>query len=90
MKAEELRFVDDALFLYIPLEYGDETYKAHLVMTKRIFQECYKKWIEPQESKNNIHIPYLMHKEMGIPISECQKAYDVAIDYLRSKAKLKG
>lgn len=35
-------------------------------------------------------IPYLMHKEMDIPISECQKAYDVAIDYLRSQGKVKG
>ena len=35
-------------------------------------------------------IPYLMHKEMDIPISECQKAYDVAIEYLRSQAKVKG
>lgn len=35
-------------------------------------------------------IPYLMHKEMDIPISECQKAYDVAIDYLRSQTKVKG
>ncbi|QHJ73805.1 hypothetical protein [Butyrivibrio virus Ceridwen] len=35
-------------------------------------------------------IPYLMHKEMNIPISECQKAYDVAVDYLRSQGKLKG
>lgn len=37
-----------------------------------------------------ITIPYLMHKKMDIPISECQKAYDVAIDYLRSKATMKG
>lgn len=35
-------------------------------------------------------IPYLMHKEMDIPISECQKAYDVAMEYLRSQAKVKG
>lgn len=40
--------------------------------------------IEPQS------IPYLMHTEMDIPISECQKAYDIAIDYLRSQGKLKG
>ena len=35
-------------------------------------------------------IPYLMHKELDIPISECQKACDVAIEYLRSQGKLKG
>lgn len=42
-----------------------------------------------EESKGQ-EIPYLMHKKMGVPLSECQKAYDVAIDYLRNKAKLKG
>lgn len=35
-------------------------------------------------------IPYLMHKELDVPISECQKAYNVAIDYLRSQGKIKG
>ena len=35
-------------------------------------------------------IPYLMHKEMDISISECQKAYDIALEYLRSQGKLKG
>lgn len=35
-------------------------------------------------------IPYLMHKEMGIPLSECQKAYDVAIEYLRKQGKVNG
>jgi hypothetical protein len=39
---------------------------------------------------NKESIPYLMHNEMNIPISECQKAYDVAIDYLRSQGKLNG
>ncbi len=39
----------------------------------------------PKES-----IPYLMHKEMGVPLLECQKAYDVAIEYLRNKARVKG
>jgi hypothetical protein len=41
--------------------------------------------------KNNKEsIPYLMHKEMEIPLSECQKAYDIAMEYLRSQGKLKG
>lgn len=35
-------------------------------------------------------IPFLMHKELNVPISECQKAYDVAIEYLRSQGKVKG
>lgn len=37
-----------------------------------------------------VTIPFIMHKEMDIPISECAKAYDVAIDYLRSHVKVKG
>ena len=40
--------------------------------------------------QESVIIPYIMHKEMDIPILECQKAYDVAIDYLRSQAKVKG
>ena len=32
-------FVDD---IHVPI------YKTEVVMTKDIFQECYKKWIEPQ------------------------------------------
>ena len=35
-------------------------------------------------------IPYLMQKEMDIPLLECQKAYDVAIEYLRRQGKVKG
>lgn len=35
-------------------------------------------------------IPYLMHKEMDIPLLECKEAYDVAIGYLRSKGKVSG
>lgn len=44
----------------------------------------------PLIEKEKESIPYLMHKEMGIPLSECQKAYDVALEYLRSKAEVKG
>lgn len=50
----------------------------------------YKAESDSQESIEKESIPYLMHKEMGIPISECQKAYDVAIEYLRGRAKVKG
>lgn len=35
-------------------------------------------------------IPFLMHKKLNVPISECQKAYDVAINYLKSQSKMKG
>ena len=43
-----------------------------------------------KEPATDSNIPYLMHKEMDIPISECQKAYDVAVEYLRSQTKVKG
>lgn len=44
--------------------------------------------VDKEENKESI--PYLMHKETGVPLLECQKAYDVAMEYLRNKAKLKG
>lgn len=40
--------------------------------------------------KKEPSIPYLMHKEMDIPISECQKAYEVAMEYLKNQSKIKG
>ena len=41
---------DDVVIKYIPMpEIGEDVYKSKVVMTKKIFQECYKKWIEPQE-----------------------------------------
>lgn len=43
--------------------------------------------VMPQDIKS---IPFLMHKELEIPISECQKAYKIAIDYLRSQANVRG
>lgn len=53
MTEEELRFVDNKLFVYTPLpQYGKRTCKIQLVMTKEIFQECYKRWVEPQESED--------------------------------------
>ncbi len=54
MGNEELKFVDDKLFVYTPLpQYGDGICKVQLVMTKEIFQACYKKWIEPHESESD-------------------------------------
>jgi len=35
-------------------------------------------------------IPFLMHIEMDIPISECQKAYEIAMEYLKFQSKIKG
>ena len=36
------------------------------------------------------NIPILLHKEFGCPLDECVKAYEEAIEHLRSKSKLKG
>lgn len=45
----ELKFIDDKLFCYTPLpQYGAGICEQRLVITKEIFQECYKRWIEPQ------------------------------------------
>lgn len=44
----EIYFEDDAVVKYTPIfEAGENTYKVEVVMTKEIFQECYRKWIEP-------------------------------------------
>ena len=44
---------DDVVIKYTPMPEAEEnTYKTEVVMTKEIFQECYKKWIESHESKN--------------------------------------
>lgn len=49
MDEGELRFVDNKLFVYTPLpQYGDGVCKVQLVMTKEIFQECYKRWIKAE------------------------------------------
>ena len=54
MNKEELRFVDDKLLVYIPTSlYGDVIYQVQLVMTKEIFQECYKRWIKSDEETQN-------------------------------------
>ena len=51
MNGAELRFEDDELYCYTPLpQHGEGICKVELVMTKEIFCECYKRWIESQES----------------------------------------
>ena len=41
---------DDVVIRYTPMsEIGKDIYKTEVVMTKDIFQECYKRWVEPQE-----------------------------------------
>lgn len=52
MRKEELKFVDDKLFVYAPALGHGNVCRVQLVMTKEIFQECYKRWIkspDPQE-----------------------------------------
>ena len=44
---------DDTVIKNTPMpEVGENIYKSEVVMTKEIFKECYKKWIEPQESED--------------------------------------
>ena len=53
MYEPELKFHDDKLYVYTPLpQHGEGIYKVDLAMTKDIFRECYKRWIEPQESED--------------------------------------
>jgi hypothetical protein len=55
MAESKLEFVDDKLFVYTPCpQYGDGVCKAQLVMTKEIFQECYKRWIKSQREREEI------------------------------------
>lgn len=43
---------DDVVIKHIPMpEIGENIYKTDVVMTKEIFQECYKKWVDTQESE---------------------------------------
>lgn len=76
------------MFLLDPIT-GETITEPRNDMDKITIDAC-KGAIELLEQKPCTNIPYLMHKEMDIPISECQKAYDVAIEYLRSQAKVRG
>ena len=43
----------DVVIKYTPMPaIGENIYKTEIVMNKEIFQECYKKWVEPQESED--------------------------------------
>ena len=42
--------VDDVVIKSTPIR--ENIYKTEVVMTKEIFQECYKKWIDSSESKD--------------------------------------
>jgi len=49
----ELQFQDDEVYAYTPLpQYGEGIYDVKLVMTKDIFKECYKRWIESAENED--------------------------------------
>ena len=55
MSKTYFELTDDAMIKYTPIserycyqEIEKNCYKTEIVMTKEIFQECYKKWIEPQ------------------------------------------
>lgn len=53
MKEGELEFVDDKLFVIASLpQYDNMVCQKELVMTKEIFQECYRRWIEQKESED--------------------------------------
>ena len=43
-----------------------------------------------QADKNESFIPFMMHRELDIPISDCMEAYNIALEHLRSKARVKG
>lgn len=50
MAKQKLEFIGDEVYVYTELpQYGEEVYETHLIMTKEIFQECYKRWIKGVE-----------------------------------------
>ena len=48
---------DDVIIRCTPMpQFGENIYKDEVIMTKEVFQECYKKWIKSQEEiKNDIN-----------------------------------
>ena len=52
MNKISFEIVDDTVIKYTQMpEIRENVYKTEVVMTKEIFQECYKKWIMSQESE---------------------------------------
>lgn len=50
MNEQRLEFQDDKLYVYTPIPpYESGVCKVEIVMTKEIFQECYKRWIKSTE-----------------------------------------
>lgn len=52
---EDLIFENDALYRYtlMPQRFGTSIYKKELVITKKAFIECYKKWIKEIKNGND-------------------------------------
>ena len=76
------------MFVYTPLpQYGDEIYKVQLVMTKEIFQECYKKWIKQEESEETTIEETInrLNKLRSIHNGSYAKDIDMAIKALEQK-----
>ena len=45
---------DDVVIKNTPVsQVGDNIYKTEVVMTKEIFLECYKRWVESQEGSDS-------------------------------------
>ena len=76
------------------LDRADELSESILkVIEKKPCCDCikFKRYAKPMDfGIETQSIPYLMHKEMDIPISECQKAYQIAMEYLKNQSKIKG
>ena len=56
MKIEDVKIVieDDNVYTVIPRpDFGKNISQYHLVMTKEIFQECYKRWIKENIDDSN-------------------------------------
>ena len=54
MSKTSFEIKNDAVIKYTPMpEIGEDIYKSEVVITKEIFQECYKQWIAPQEGSKD-------------------------------------
>lgn len=48
MNRPDYKIIDDTLYIQTPMpEFGGRMYRTEAVMTKEMFRECYKRWIEP-------------------------------------------
>ena len=51
---EEVYFSEDGVYRYVTMytDNGISAYRAELIMTKDVFVECYKHWIEGAQEEN--------------------------------------